>query len=88
MHIENVAFLIRHNQSSYGKKTEPNDISIASRNWQSMLEGTGLAGVGIFVNGNGYTHTVVRTNVQPGENLVDNLTQVVDQIMQNFFPGT
>jgi hypothetical protein len=87
VHPENIAFLIRHNQSSYGKQVDPSDISVASRNWQIMKQGGGAAGIGVFVNGNGFSHTVVRTTVNPGENTVDRLILQVDLQTQTFFPG-
>ncbi|KAF1846958.1 uncharacterized protein K460DRAFT_402323 [Cucurbitaria berberidis CBS 394.84] len=84
---ENIAFLIRHNHSRHAKKIGPDDTSIASRNWDGMMNGIGIAGVGIFVNGNGFTHTVLRTSVQRGESLVDKFTQLVDLSLVEFFPG-
>jgi hypothetical protein len=82
----NIAFLVRHNQSSYGKTIEPNDVSIASRAWQSMKKGHGVAGIGFFVNGNGFSHTVVRTTIGPGDSAVEKLTTQVDKLTQTFFP--
>ncbi|CAO2655215.1 Nn.00g102790.m01.CDS01 [Neocucurbitaria sp. VM-36] len=83
---ENITFLIRHNQASFGKIIDPDDICMASRNWHDMVKGLGSAGVGIFINGNGYTHTVVRATVHVGDCVVDKLTQVVDTFLRDFFP--
>ncbi|KAF2026905.1 hypothetical protein EK21DRAFT_73184 [Setomelanomma holmii] len=84
---ENIAFLIRHNQSSYGKQIDPNDVSMCSRNWAGMKSGNGPAGIGVFVNGNGYTHTVCRVQVLKGQNAVEQFVQHVDVFMANFFPN-
>lgn len=84
---ENIAFLIRHNQSSYGKTIEPNDVSMASCNWPMTNSDTHAAGIGVFVNGNGFTHTTVRVKVQPGENAIEVLSMEVGRLLQNFFPG-
>jgi hypothetical protein len=85
MSQENIAFLIRHHQGSYGKAIEPNDVSIASRNWQIMKEGGGTAGIGIFVNGNGFSHTVLRTTVNVGENMISRFTTQMNGALQTFF---
>ncbi|KAL5115582.1 hypothetical protein ACEQ8H_006558 [Pleosporales sp. CAS-2024a] len=87
---ENIAFIIRHHQTTYGKCVEPNDINMASRNWIVMKEGNHgrMAGVSIFVNGaTGYTHTVIRANVKYGESMVDCLTLQADAFLEEFFPG-
>jgi hypothetical protein len=83
--LENIAFLIRHNQASYGKSIEPNDVSIASRNWQIMKGGGGAAGMGVFVNGNGFTHTVLRVTVNNGESAISRFTMQVNGVLQTFF---
>ncbi|KAF1921554.1 hypothetical protein BDU57DRAFT_553665 [Ampelomyces quisqualis] len=83
---ENIAFLIRHNQSSYGKRIDTNDVSIISRNWQGMKQFGGSAGLGVFVNGNGFTHTVLRITVSSGENAIDRFMIQVDSVLQTFFP--
>ncbi|KAF1941439.1 hypothetical protein EJ02DRAFT_404415 [Clathrospora elynae] len=83
---ENVAFIIRHNQSSYGKIIVPDDLSIASRNWSSMIKGVGVAGLGIFVNANVYSNMILRTSVARGDGVVDKLTVETDKVLQNFFP--
>jgi hypothetical protein len=82
----NIAFLVRHNQSSYGKAIEPNDVSVASRGWQNMKKGNGVAGIGFFVNGNGFSHTVVRTTIGPGDGAVERLIGQVDVLTKTFFP--
>lgn len=86
---ENIAFLIRHNQSTFGKYVESNDVNLVSRNWQVMrTRGIGFAGVSVFVNGGtGYTHTVVRVHVGPGQNVVECLTDQVNESLEEFFPG-
>jgi hypothetical protein len=84
---ENIAFLIRHNQSSYGKSIDPNDVSMCSRNWQGMKKGNGPAGIGVFVNGNGYTHTVCRVQVLKGQSAVEQFAASVDGFMATFFPN-
>lgn len=84
--VGNLAFLIRHNQSRFGKKVYPEDISIASRNWNGMVSGSGQMGIGIFVIGNGYTHTVLKATVQPGASVLDKLTQVVEGFLEEFVP--
>jgi hypothetical protein len=88
---ENLAFILRHNQSSYGKDIQADDISMVSRNWGLMMAGgTNVAGVGIFVIGNGYTHNVVRVLVRRGEreDVVSRLTEYVDNLLENFFTGS
>jgi hypothetical protein len=87
--LENIAFLIRHNQTTFGKYIEPNDVNLASRNWQIMQSrGSGFAGVSVFVNGGiGYTHTVIRVHVGPGQSVVDCLTAQVNKTLEEFFPG-
>ncbi|KAH7083855.1 hypothetical protein FB567DRAFT_446470 [Paraphoma chrysanthemicola] len=85
---ENIAFLVRHNQSSYGKHIDPNDVSMCSRNWNGMKKGNGPAGIGVFVNGgNGYTHTVCRVQVLKGQNAVEQFASVIDGFMATFFPN-
>ncbi|KNG47798.1 hypothetical protein TW65_05398 [Stemphylium lycopersici] len=87
---ENMAFLIRHNQSSYGKMVVPSDITIGSYKWASSLgsDEDGRVGIAIFVNGNGYTHTVVRKNVErkgEAKGVVETLNGVVEADMKAFF---
>ncbi|KAF9700434.1 hypothetical protein EKO04_001955 [Ascochyta lentis] len=84
---ENVAFLIRHNQASYGKHIEPNDISFAAKGWVARTMVNGFVGIGIFVNGNGFSHTVLRTTIAKGEDVVDKLADKADELLQPFFPG-
>lgn len=91
--LGNLAFLIRHQQASYGKQIEANDIFIASRFFkgagQKVKEEDGkVTGLGVFVNGSGFTHTVVRVAFKSGENALELLTNQVDQLMDPFFPGT
>jgi hypothetical protein len=83
--LGNIAFFIRHNQSSYGKQIDPGDISIASRNWKG--NGDGSAGIGVFVVGSGYTHTVFRVKVNKDDSAIDKLVQEVNGHMEKFFPG-
>lgn len=52
-----------------------------------MKKGMGLAGIGIFVIGNGYTHTVLRLTVQTGESAVDKLTLETENLLHGFFPN-
>jgi hypothetical protein len=86
---ENIAFLIRHNQTTYGKPIEANDVNLASRNWSIMKQGAGrTAGVSIFVNGGiGFTHTVIRVNVKCGESVVECFEAQVNVCLEEFFPG-
>lgn len=84
---ENIAFLIRHNQASYGKRIEPNDISFATKNWAARTTGNGYLGMGVFVNGNGYSHTILRATIMKDENVVDKLAEKADEMLQQFFPG-
>jgi hypothetical protein len=51
-----------------------------------MKHGSGVAGIGVFVNGNGFSHTVVRTTVGPGEGAVEQLSAQADLYLQTFFP--
>ena len=67
---------------------EPNDVSIATRNWHVAAKGPGIAGLGIFVNGNGFTHTVLRISVQAGESVMNGFAQAVEKSLEDFFPGT
>jgi hypothetical protein len=87
---ENIAFLIRHNQNSYGKPILASDVSLVSRHYGLLLAGKAdKAGVGIFVIGSGYTHNVMRVHVGRGEGVgvVDRLTEYVDkEQVQTFFP--
>jgi hypothetical protein len=50
--------------------------------------GVGSAGLGVFVNGNGYTHTVMRCCVQKegGKGVVEMLTEECDRALAHFFP--
>lgn len=86
---ENITFLIRHHQTTYGKHVEANDVNLASRNWSIMKHGAGrMAGVSIFVNGGtGFTHTVIRVNVKPGESVVECFEAQVNLCLEEFFPG-
>lgn len=91
----NLAFLIRHNQASYGKQVEVNDVFVASRYFKGCKDNVknengkvSGAGLGVFVNGNGFTHTVVRIFVKDGDNALEILTAQVDELMAPFFPGT
>lgn len=84
--IENIAFFIRHTQSSFGKIIETNDISLASRNWCGFKASTGPVGIGIFVNGIGATHNILRVRVEPNESVIDSLMTQIDGMVQGFFP--
>lgn len=84
--IENIAFLLRHNQSMYGKAIQPADISIISRHWEHMKQGKSTAGIAVLVNGNGYTHTVVRSNIPVGQKPLDCLSRAADNALAGFFP--
>ncbi|KAJ4347715.1 hypothetical protein N0V95_005169 [Ascochyta clinopodiicola] len=84
---ENIAFLIRHNQASYGKYIEPNDVSFATKSWAARVTDSGFVGIGIFVNGNGFSHTVLRATMAKGEDVVDKLSEKTDELLQPFFPG-
>jgi hypothetical protein len=78
---ENIAFLIRHNQNSYGKPVLASDVSLVSPHYGLLLAGKAdKAGVGIFVIGSGYTHNLMRVHVGrgEGEGMVDRLTEYVD----------
>lgn len=91
--LGNLAFLIRHNQASYGKQIDPNDIFIASRYFKGgkqavKTESGPVAGLGVFVNGNGFTHTVIRIVINPGDDTLELLSTQLDQLMAQFFPGT
>jgi hypothetical protein len=46
----------------------------------------GSSGIGVFVNGNGYTHTVLRISLSTGEDAIDRFTTQVDTVLQTFFP--
>ncbi|KAF1834700.1 hypothetical protein BDW02DRAFT_474657, partial [Decorospora gaudefroyi] len=81
---ENIAFIIRHNQFSYGKEVFADDVSIACRGWSAMMDGKGGASIGVFVNGNGYTHTIMRAHVAQGD-AVERLSEECDKALQNFF---
>ncbi|OAL05545.1 hypothetical protein IQ06DRAFT_372973 [Phaeosphaeriaceae sp. SRC1lsM3a] len=83
---ENIAFFIRHTQSSFGKIIETNDISLASRNWCGFKASTGPVGIGIFVNGIGATHNILRVRVEPNESVIDSLMTQIDGMVQGFFP--
>lgn len=84
---ENIAFLIRHNQSGYGKRIEPTDIAFATKNWAAKTTGKGVVGIGCFVNGNGFSHTIVMTTVGRDEDVVDRLAAQAELLLQQFFPG-
>jgi hypothetical protein len=84
---------MRYQQASYGKQIEANDVFIASRFFkgakQEVKDENGkVTGLGVFVNGNGFTHTVVRVSFKSGENALELLTDQVDQLMAPFLPGT
>ncbi|KZM26631.1 hypothetical protein ST47_g2314 [Ascochyta rabiei] len=83
---ENIAFIIRHNQTGYGKHIESNDVSFAAKSWADRITGSGFVGICIFVNGNGFSHTVLRTTMAKGENVVDKLFEKTDELLQPFFP--
>jgi hypothetical protein len=87
----NIAFFIRHQEASYHKKVGPSDIFIGSRNYHEMKQGIkpeGVqAGLGVFVNGNGWTHTVVRILINKGDNVLELLNTQVDKLMLQFFPA-
>jgi hypothetical protein len=83
--LGNIAFIIRHSQSSYGKQVDPGDIFIASRKWQG--HGDDSWGIGVFVIGSGYTHTVFRITVKKDENTIDKLVAEMDGQMEKFFPA-
>ncbi|KAF2627478.1 hypothetical protein BU25DRAFT_341731 [Macroventuria anomochaeta] len=84
---ENIAFLIRHNQASYGKHIEPQDISFATKNWAAKTTGNGVVGIGVFANGNGFSHTILRATVGKDDYVVDKLAEVAEQLLLQFFPG-
>jgi len=54
---------------------------------QSKEGDAGSAGIGVFVNGNGFTHTVIRVVVNKGDNVLEKLATTVDQLMGQFFPS-
>lgn len=87
MCIENIAFIIRHNYSGYGKRIEPSDISFVTKNWSTRKVGQGTVGVAVFVNANGFSHTVLRTLVEKDNDVVDKLFEEADKQLQQFFPG-
>jgi hypothetical protein len=86
---ENITFLIRHHQTTYGKHIEASDVNLASRNWTIMKQGVGrMAGISIFVNGGtGFTHTVIRANVKFGESVVQCFETQVNLCLEEFFFG-
>jgi hypothetical protein len=54
-----------------------------------MIRGvTGSAGLGVFVNGAGYTHTIMRCYVkkEDGRGMVPVLTDECDKALATFFP--
>lgn len=84
---ENLAFLIRHNQGGYGKRIEPADISFATKNWAARKTGNGVVGMGVFVNGNGFSHTIVRATLGKDDDVVEKLAEQAEERLQQFFPG-
>ncbi|KAH7384128.1 hypothetical protein DE146DRAFT_769832 [Phaeosphaeria sp. MPI-PUGE-AT-0046c] len=83
---DNIAFFIRHTQSSFGKISVANDVSMASRNWRAFKASSGPTGRGIFVNRSGATHNILRVKVEPGEKIIDSLTTQIDGMVKGFFP--
>ena len=84
---ENVAFLIRHNQGGYGKRIEPTDVSFATKNWAAKTTGNGLVGIGVFVNGSGFSHTIVRATLGKDDDVIEKLGEQAEKLLQQFFPG-
>ena len=83
---ENIAFLVRHHYSVYGKRINPNDMSLVTKNWAiRKVDGTKV-GVAVFVIANGFSNTVLRAIVENNSNVIDKLSEEIDKQLRQFFP--
>ncbi len=85
--LANIAFLIRHEQNGFGKRIEPNDLSLATKSCASRATNDGVVGIGIFVHGNGFSNFVVRARVGRGEDVLEKFAEQVEVLLQKFFVG-
>ncbi|KAJ4372617.1 hypothetical protein N0V86_007979 [Didymella sp. IMI 355093] len=84
---ENIAFLIRHNYIVYGKRIEPNDVSLVTKNWAARKVVGVKVNVAVFVVANGFSNTLLRAIVEKDNNMIDKLSEETDKQLQQFFPG-
>ncbi|OSS44656.1 hypothetical protein B5807_10657 [Epicoccum nigrum] len=86
---ENLAFLIRHNQASYGKLIGVGDILVATKNWDLRTKGAdGVICVGVYINGNhNYTYCLVRVVMRSLDKIIDKLAECVEPLLAPFCPG-
>ncbi|KAF3042962.1 hypothetical protein E8E12_008845 [Didymella heteroderae] len=83
----NIALLIRHHYSVYGKRIDSNDISLVAKNWAARKEDLGKVGAAVFVIANGYSKTLLRTLAEKDNNVIDKLAGEADEQLQQFFSG-
>ena len=85
----NLAFLIRHNQGTYGKLIAAGDILIATKNWDLRGKpGNGFICVGLYINGmNGYTYNLIRAVMGSQDKVIDKLAECVEPLIAPFCPG-
>lgn len=87
--LENLAFLIRHNQGRYGKRIGVGDILVVTNNWHLRGQGgNGVISVGVFIYGmNGFTYNFIRAFMGTGDNVIDKLAECVEPLLRPFCPG-
>ncbi|KAF3039642.1 hypothetical protein E8E11_007336 [Didymella keratinophila] len=84
---KNIAFLVRHHYSVYGKRIDPNDISLVTKNWAIGKEENTKVDIAVFVIANGFSNTVLRTIVENNNNAIDKLSKEIDKKLQQLFPS-
>jgi hypothetical protein len=87
--LENLAFLIRHNEGSYGKRIGVGDIAVVTNNWNLRTQGgNGVVCVGVFIFGlNGFTYNLIRAFMGTRDKVIDKLAEVVEPLVAPFCPG-
>ena len=58
-----------------------------AKNWAAKDTSNGPVGIAVFVNGNGFSHNVLRATVGKDEDVVDKLAESADGMLGQFFPG-
>jgi hypothetical protein len=86
--LENLAFLIRHNEGMYGKRIGVGDITVVTNNWSLREQGgNGAVCVGVFIIGMNGTFNLIRAVMGTRDKVIDKLAAVVEPLVASFCPG-
>jgi hypothetical protein len=83
----NIALLVRHHYSVYGKRINPDDISLVTKNCTAREEENSKVGIAVSVIANGFSNTVLRTVVENNNNVIYKLSDEIDKHLQQLLPG-